>query len=256
MPMKTATRRGRNNEDSAPLYQQIVQTLQSEIVLGKYPVGTRLPSETALISRFGVSRYTIRSAVRALQDAGLVKSHQGLGTLVQRPGAGQGYVHRINSISDLFPFDAVTRHDPVDGTLIELPSWAEFFPGLSDGRLWLHLTGDRRRMGSDAPFSEHDIFVAARFAGVGRMVGNSNGSIYAMLEAIYGETICEVEQVIGGFVADGHRGARIGLKEGEAGIEVRRIHRVSSDNEVGILSFNRFPIAEYTFSMVLRRTLA
>jgi DNA-binding GntR family transcriptional regulator len=245
---------GKGGAVSKPLYQRIVQELQSEIVLGRYPVGTLLPSEAELTQRFSVSRHTIRSAVRALADAGLVKSHQGLGTLVQRPGDAGGYVHRIDTISDLFPHDAETRQDPVDGTLVPLPQRVrECFPHVPDEGLWLRITGDRRKLGTAEPFNELEVYVAARFAGVGRLVGGSSGSIYAMLEAIYGETISEVEQVIGGFTSDGKAGARIGLRKGDAGIEVRRVHRVSSDGEVGILSFNRYPIAEYTFSMVLRR---
>jgi len=251
---RSGGRKSRGEGTPTPLYQQIVQTLQSEIVLGKYPVGTALPSESTLMERFGVSRYTVRSAMRTLQDAGLVKSHQGLGTLVQRPGDGQRYVHQINTIRDLFPADAETRYDPVEGTLVELPPRAHYFPGLNQGLRWLRITGDRRKPGVDRPFNELEVYVASRFAGVARMIGTPTSSIYAMIEAIYGETIGEVEQVIGGFVADGRTGAGIGLRKGNVGIEVRRIHRVSSNNEVSILSFNRYRIEEYTFSMILRRT--
>jgi GntR family transcriptional regulator len=254
MLQRIGKRRSKGDADPTPLYQRIVQTLQSEIVVGKYPVGTSLPSESTLMGRFGVSRYTVRSAMRALQDAGLVKSHQGLGTLVQRPGDGQRYVHQINTLSDLFPVGAETRYDPVEGKLVELPRRARYFPGLSAGQSWLRVTGDRRKPGVDVPFNELEVYVAARFAGVARLIGTPTTSIYVMIEAIYGETIGEVEQVIGGFVADGRTGTRIGLRKGDVGIEVRRIHRVSSSNEVGILSFNRYPIEEYTFSMILRRT--
>lgn len=89
---------------------------------------------------------------------------------------------------------------------------------------------------------------------MGRVIGASGGSIYTALESIYGETIVEVEQVIGGFQADDVRGARIGLKKGDTGIEVRRIHRVSSDDDVAILSLNRFATVDYSFSMILKRT--
>lgn len=248
------SRESAGETESMPLYQRIVQALQSEIVLGKYPVGTHLPSESELTRRFAVSRHTVRSALRALQDAGLVKSHQGLGTLVQRPSDGPGYVHRINTISDLFPVGAITRHDPVDGMLVDVPERAHaWFPDLGDERAWLRITGERSKPGADTPFNEHETYIAARFAGVGRVIGTSSGSIYAILETIYGEIISEVEQIIGGFTADGVIGARIGLSEGAAGIEVRRIHRVSSTGEIGILSFNRYPIEEYTFSMIMRR---
>lgn len=241
------------SEGGVPLYRRIARTLQTEIARGIYHAGSQLPSETELMQRFGVSRHTVRAAIRRLQDAGLVKSRHGFGTIVQNPGAGQHYIHQVNTILDLFPLDAEPHYDPIDGTLIELPAWARFFPVLDDGCKWLHITGDRRKPGTAKPFNEVELFIAARFAGVARMVGASSGSIYTALEAIYGETIVEVEQVIAGFRADGVRGAKVGLKKGDSGIEVRSLHRVSSDGEVGIYTLNRFTTEDYSFSMILRR---
>lgn len=247
---------GRSGSDEAntPLYQLIARTLQTEIVRGVYPVGRPLPSETELMARFGVSRYTVRTAIRMLRDAGLVKTQHGLGSVVQEPALGEHFVHEINTISDLFPRGAEARYEPIDSTLMKLPRWARFFPGLDSSRTWLHITGDRRKARARKPFNEVEVFVAARFAGVGRLIGTHGGSIYTALEIIYGETIVEVEQVIGGFQADGVRGARIGLMKGDTGIEVRRLHRVGSDNDVAMLTLNRFATVDYSFSMILKRT--
>jgi len=242
-----------DTNDELPLYQLIDRTLRTEIARGSYPIGTLLPSETELMNRFQVSRHTVRTALRGLQTSGLVKTHKGLGTKVQGPGGGQSYIHRIDRISDLFPANAETRYDPVERDHVALPAAANIFPGLGDERKWLRLTGDRRMPGSSLPLNEFEVFVAARFASVGRAIGKTSPSVYAVLESIYAETICEVEQVIGGFKADGKIGRKIGLKKGDPGIEVRRIHRLSSDNSVGIVSLNRYPIEEYTFSMLLRR---
>jgi len=196
----------------------------------------------------------VRTAIRALQDAGLVRAHQGLGTIIRNRSDGQqGYVHYINTISDLFPVGAETRFDPVDETLVALPDKAEVFPELDKSEDWLRITGDRRMPGAASPFNELETYVAARFARVGRLISPSSPSIYAILEAVYGEAIGEVEQVIGGFTADGVNGSKVGLKKGAPGIEVRRLHRLLSDNGAAIVSFNRYPFEDYSFSMTLRR---
>lgn len=238
---------------SPPLYQIVVKTLQSEIVRGLYPVGSQLPSEASLVERFRVSRHTVREALRALREAGLVKSHQGLGTLVQRPGSREGYVHHINTISDLFPVSVKTHYEVIESKLVSLPEWACFFPEIEDSRTWLHVNGRRYRSDTDKPFNEVSTFVAARFAGVGRVIGTHPGSIYGAIEMIYGETISEVEQVIGSFVADKERGSAIGMKPGDVGIEVRRLFRIASDHDIALLSFNRYRPEDFTFSMSLRR---
>lgn len=234
-----------------PLHQVVVKTLQSEIVRGLYPVGTLLPSEAALVQRFGVSRQTVRSAIRTLREMGLVNSRQGLGTLVRSPGANHGYVHHVSKISDLFPINVRTHYDSVDGRLAKLPGYARSL--LENGSAWLHIRGRRFRDQSDTPFNEVDIFVAGRFAGVGRVIDSHAGSVYAAVEMIYGERISEVQQVIGGFTADEERGSTIGLKPGETGVEVRRVFRIASDDNVALVSFNRYRLDDFTFSMTLRR---
>jgi len=235
-----------------PLYQVVVRALQAEIVRGLYPVGTPLPSEAALASRFNISRHTVRQALRVLREHGLVKAHQGLGTIVQRPGASEGYVHHVNTISDLFPVDVETRYELPDGKLVALPEWARVFHELRPDQSWLYLCGGRYEAGAADPFNEVDIFVGARFAGVGRLIGTHPGAIYTGIEMIYGETVREVQQVIGTFTGDGERGARIGIARGDHGIEIRRLYKVASD-DVALVSFNRYQLQGFTFSMALRR---
>lgn len=248
---KPRARRRAEHDNDLPLNQMVVKTLQSEIVRGIYPVGTLLPSEAAMVQRFRVSRQTVRSAIRTLRETGLVKSHQGKGTIVSSPGATGGYVHHVNTISDLFPVNVVTRYDAIDGRLIKLPAYARSF--FDDDNTWLHIRARRLREMNDTAFNEVDIFVAARFAGVGRVITAHAGSVYGAVEMIYGEVIGDVHQVFGSFTADDQRGRLIGLKPGGTGIEVRRIFRLASNNEVALTSFNRYRTEDFTFSMTLRR---
>lgn len=64
-------------------YQHVLDLLQQEIMSGKYPAGTRLPSEAALVQRFGTSRITVGRAVRELRERGLVDRRAGSGTFVR-----------------------------------------------------------------------------------------------------------------------------------------------------------------------------
>ena len=54
---------------SPTLYQQIRRTLTDEIMSGRYAAGDRFPPENELCDRFGVSRQTVREAIRELQTA-------------------------------------------------------------------------------------------------------------------------------------------------------------------------------------------
>lgn len=69
--------------DARPtLFQAIAQTLRAEITGGHYPPGARLPSEAALAARFGVNRHTVRHALAALAQGGLVQARRGAGVFV------------------------------------------------------------------------------------------------------------------------------------------------------------------------------
>ncbi|MEY4864450.1 MAG: GntR family [Pseudomonadota bacterium] len=70
------------------LFEQVRDTLRREILRGTWPAESRLPSESELIERFGVSRITVRQAIGELQAHGLVQTINGKGSFVARPDRG------------------------------------------------------------------------------------------------------------------------------------------------------------------------
>ena len=76
-----------------PLYAQIKEALRAKIVDGTYTPHQRLPSESEMIAAFGVSRITVRQAIRDLQNEGLLFSVHGKGTFVALPKVSQELTH-------------------------------------------------------------------------------------------------------------------------------------------------------------------
>lgn len=72
-------------EDSAaPLYVRLKEAL-SRLIDVELSVGDQLPSESKLVSEYGVSRMTVRLALGALANEGLIVRKQGRGTFVAEP---------------------------------------------------------------------------------------------------------------------------------------------------------------------------
>lgn len=69
-------------------YEQVADQLRTLIVSGQLAVGDRLPNETALAKEFGVSRATVREALRILSAQRLILTAKGAGggTYVSSPG--------------------------------------------------------------------------------------------------------------------------------------------------------------------------
>lgn len=64
------------------LYAQLAELFRYNIVSGKWPEGTRLPSFEDLASEYGVARITVRQAVALLVQEGLMSTQRGRGTFV------------------------------------------------------------------------------------------------------------------------------------------------------------------------------
>lgn len=82
------------------LVSQISKDLRSQLAAGEYEPGSRLPTESTLGGTFGVSRPTIRAALRELEALGLVRTQHGVGTFVVDKPAVHAGLERMESITD------------------------------------------------------------------------------------------------------------------------------------------------------------
>lgn len=69
-------------DNPTPLYQQLQRQLRRLIDDGLLPASEAIPPERELASRLGLSRITVRKAVRGLVEEGLLVQRQGAGTFV------------------------------------------------------------------------------------------------------------------------------------------------------------------------------
>jgi DNA-binding FadR family transcriptional regulator len=77
---------------------RVAEQIQNAVSAGTLAVGDRLPNERELGRLFGVSRATIREAVRQLETEGMVEVRRGVtgGTFVSQPNPGRlGLGHRL-----------------------------------------------------------------------------------------------------------------------------------------------------------------
>lgn len=95
----------------SPLVEQATEHLREQIVSGQWPVGTKLPGETALAAQLGVGRSTVREAVRALAGAGLLRSRQGAGVFVISADPDEDFGTRLRraAVADVYEVRAMVE---------------------------------------------------------------------------------------------------------------------------------------------------
>ena len=71
-----------------PLYYQLEQHLRNRIVAREFGPGALLPTEDQVCEQYGVSRITVRRALDALQQQGLIERRRGVGSFVTERSAG------------------------------------------------------------------------------------------------------------------------------------------------------------------------
>jgi DNA-binding GntR family transcriptional regulator len=115
-----------------PLYHQLSQQLEAAIEQGTLPPGTLLGNEIDLAGRLGLSRPTVRQALKALVDKGLLVRRRGVGTQVVHTR-----VRRPLRLSSLYEdLEAAGRRPAtrvLDVALVPAPADAAAALGVAEG---------------------------------------------------------------------------------------------------------------------------
>ncbi|PYI66835.1 GntR family transcriptional regulator [Arthrobacter livingstonensis] len=104
-------------------YEAVLASIEAELRAGTLRIGDRLPGERTLSETHGISRASVRDAIRILDVMGLVRTAVGSGpnsgaVLISNPAAGLSSTLRLHVAS---------RHLPVDDIVqarILLETWA------------------------------------------------------------------------------------------------------------------------------------
>ena len=203
------------------VHAQIEDWLAGAIALGRLAPGDRLPTEHDLAAWLGVSRMTLRHALGALAQRGLVTRSVGRngGTFVAEPKLEQ-------DLTTLAGFsEQLRRHGMVAGarvlTAAERPAGPATATalGLEPGDPVYEVR--RIRLGDGRPIAlENSAFPAARFGGL--LQCPLDGSLYELLEQKYGLRPHRAREVLEPVTADLREAQLLDVPEGSPLMLVER----------------------------------
>lgn len=184
-------------EARKPRYQQLADELRATIASGEAPVN-RFPTEDTLCRRYGVSRGTVREALRALQGEGLIQRRRGSGTTV-RSAAGRGGALRqpLSSVEDILQYarDTRVRYQALGDAVLPRRLADELRLCAQDR--WVSFEGLRTRAGQAAPVAHIDVFLHRDLAQAARRADlDGGGVLFRQMEAATGLRVTGVTQDI------------------------------------------------------------
>ena len=233
-------------------YAKISEILTRRIADQQYPVGGPMPTEKALAEEFGVSRHTIRAAMRQLQDLRLISRRRGSGTIVEAMAPNSGFSQSLSSLDDLVNLAARTprqlqkiRHIVADTELAR-------DLGITPGTKWTKISSTRN--GDDGkPIVWTDVYVDARLSGMSKRVkDNPDRLISELIETYHGRRIVTVEQAISACDLPSFAAKVFDAAPGSPGLFILRQYRDQGGAMLEV-SASFHPASRYKFLSVLVR---
>jgi DNA-binding GntR family transcriptional regulator len=234
-----------------PQYVLVAQTLIDDIRRGQYEVGALLPSEFVLCTQFGVSRHTVREAMRLLIERGLVTRQRGIGTTVTSREQRAHYTQSTASVGDLPQYVEETRLVTKEvKDVLALGELSELL-ACPAGQRWLYARGFRYVGRSKDPIALTHIYINAAYAGIKGLIRAPNVPVYTLIERQYGERVAEVKQRIDAKVISADEAKALKVASGSAGLVITR-HYYAVSGRLLEVAVNLHPAERFSYSMSLR----
>ena len=237
-----------------PAYQTLRDRLRGEIAAGRYRDGTRLPTESELVARHGLSRQTVRRAFQDLVAEGVVYRVPGRGTYASDPG--RRYLRQLGTIEDLMSLSDDTTMEVLAGLRRRVDVDAASRLRLDDDIVY---TVVFQRLHDGVPFvltTVHLVPSVAQPAPASSALADGavgTHTVIGLLEPHLAEPIAEAAQSITVAPADDVVADAVGCEAGHPMLRVDRLYSDSAGRPVE-LSVSHFLPEQYTYRVTLRRS--
>jgi GntR family transcriptional regulator len=233
-------------------YRAIAERLIGDIRAGRLPVGGNLPGELELVEAFGVSRHTVREALRRLEDLGLIGRRQGVGTVVLAREPTQSYVQAVRSPAALLQYP--------EGSLLSVEGTEDMRAGRALARLlggrtgarWLHVSCLRRFGDSRPPVCWVDLYLLPEHGDIVPRIGLKPGLVHELIEQAYGEQVGNVDISIMARAMPARIAAPLGVEPGSPTLTVVRRY-TSRGGRLFLASVSEHPGDRFTYTLGLER---
>lgn len=103
-----------------PRYLVVMEQIKEKIKNGELEPGEKFPSEMAFAKELGVSRNTLREALRILEEENIIIRKHGIGTFVNKLPVFSGGIEELFSITDM-----IEREGKTSGTEIHFTGYVD-----------------------------------------------------------------------------------------------------------------------------------
>ncbi len=231
---------------AGPRYLQVADDLRAAIAAGHYAEGAQLPTESALCDRHGVSRFTVREALRRLQAEGLIRRRRGSGTIVDT--VGSVLRQPLSDVAELLQYAADSEFDFERRGMVTLSSAQAADFAMAAGSRWILLSGIRRMTPGGVPLAVTDVHINPALEPHVAALQPGRQTLFAQLGLAAGFRIGRVEQDIRALAAGSREAAALGIARRAPLLRIVRSYR-DDGGRIVLFSVSSHPGDRFTYSM-------
>lgn len=234
--------------EKKPRYLALADMLRAGILDGRY-ADPGFPTESILCDQHGVSRFTVREALRKLQSEGLIKRRRGSGTVVQPAAARAGALHQpLSNVDEILQYARDTRFTFERRGVGRLPRRHAEQIGVDADVSWFRFRGLRTRTGDDVPIAATDAYVHRDLAQAAARIDTSEATIFKQLEELSGVPVARVTQDIQAVLASADIAAQLGIARRAACLRIMRCY-IDESGRVFEISVSHHPGDRFAYAM-------
>jgi len=204
-----------------PLYHQLKTVLLEKLRSGDWKPNQQLPTEDELGSQFGVSKATVRQALRDLAQAGLVRREQGRGTFVADQKVQFGPRHLTSFTEEMRDFGLETGSKVLEQAEVTAEGEIADKLQVAQGDKLYRL--QRLRLADGEPMGMQTVYLACSLVPGLFETDFEKASLYETLEKRYGLVLDHALQKHFAVSLDKERAALLRVPEGAAALGGERL---------------------------------
>ncbi|WBH18029.1 GntR family transcriptional regulator [Sphingomonas radiodurans] len=232
-----------------PRYLQVADTLRSAILSGELSPTEYFPTESELCKTHGVSRFTVREALRRLESEGLIARRRGSGTVVRPAAARGGTLHQpLSNVGEILQYAQDTSITLSAEGEAKLPRKIADEVGTPANEIWHHFRGVRLRDGDERPIAVTDAFVHGRLADVARAIDLTQTTLFRQIEQLGNINIGRITQDIQAVSASAEMSALLRVQRRSPCLRILRCYYDIADDLFEI-SASYHPGERFAYSM-------
>ena len=239
---------------NTPKYLQIAKAMRDLVHKGQWPVNQLIPTESQLVDYYGVSRITIRGAIKELASEGYVQKRSGIGTKVIRKVKPQRFIHTSNSLESILQFTGQTRLKLISSSLVEELPKVIVNEHNRSFHFSTHLHVKALRLKSNLePICISDFYIPIIHHSILSFLPNHKGSIALLMEKKLGVHLNEIEQSISACTSSKIESLSLDIPNKSPCLKIIRWHRDSQLHPI-ISSINIYPEERFKYTILFRRS--